>query len=119
MYNQTVVAAAEPKNRFLISDEQIEHNREAYSMGYNFNYAELFCEKILNPIREVWYRARFIGFDNYPMRNNPDSPLIFATNHSGMAFPWDAIAFISRGIERASLSTLSKVRYRRFHGRRF
>ncbi|MBP5368247.1 MAG: hypothetical protein J6Z01_07340 [Bacteroidales bacterium] len=107
MYNQTAVAAVAPRNRFLISDEQIESNREAYTMGFNFNYAELFCEKILNPIREVWYRAKFVGFENFPQRNNPDSPLIFATNHSGMAFPWDAIAFISRGIEKLKDSASS------------
>ena len=107
MYNQTAVAALAPRNRFLISDEQIENNRETYSMGFNYNYAELFCEKILNPIREVWYRAKFIGFENFPQRNNPDSPLIFATNHSGMAFPWDAIAFISRGIEKLKNSASS------------
>ena len=107
MYNQTAVAAVAPRNRFLISDDQIESNREAYTMGFNYNYAELFCEKILNPIREVWYRAKFVGFENFPQRNNPDSPLIFATNHSGMAFPWDAIAFISRGIEKLKNSASS------------
>jgi 1-acyl-sn-glycerol-3-phosphate acyltransferase len=37
-----------------------------------------------------------VGFDNLPPRNNPAAPLIFATNHSGMAFPWDAIIFISQ-----------------------
>jgi 1-acyl-sn-glycerol-3-phosphate acyltransferase len=30
-----------------------------------------------------------------PERNNPDHPLIFASNHSGMAFPWDAMVFAS------------------------
>lgn len=100
MYTSTALTAVAPKNRFLISDEQIESNRYNYTKGFDFNYAELFCQKILTPIREVWYRAKFIGFENFPLRNNPDSPLIFATNHSGMAFPWDAIAFISRGIEK-------------------
>ena len=107
MYSQTAVAAAVPRNRFLITDNQIEENRETYTMGFDIKYAELFCEKILNPIREVWYRAKFIGFENFPLRNNPDSPLIFATNHSGMAFPWDAIAFISRGIEKLKDSAQS------------
>ena len=61
---------------------------------------ETFCEYILNPIRKVWYRAEFVGFDTLPERNNPSSPLIYATNHSGMAFPWDAIVFVSEIADR-------------------
>jgi 1-acyl-sn-glycerol-3-phosphate acyltransferase len=36
-----------------------------------------------------------VGFEDFPQRNNPDRPLIFASNHSGMAFPWDAIISLS------------------------
>jgi len=42
-----------------------------------------------------------VGFAPFPKRNNPDRPLIFASNHSGMAFPWDAIvslAHLFRGL---------------------
>lgn len=99
MYTQTAEALPERKNRFLISDEDIERNRDSYTNRFNLRYAELFCEKILSHIRRVWFRAKFVGFENFPQRNNSNAPLIFATNHSGMAFPWDAIAFISKSIE--------------------
>jgi 1-acyl-sn-glycerol-3-phosphate acyltransferase len=83
------------RNRLIITDKEIEENRENYSGGFSKDYLENFCEYILNPIRKVWYRAEFVGFEKLPGRNNPDAPLIYADNHSGMAFPWDAIVFIS------------------------
>lgn len=88
------------RNRLIITDKEIEANREAYTRGFSKNYLETFCEYILNPIRKVWYRAEFVGFDTLPARNNPSSPLIYATNHSGMAFPWDAIVFVSEIADR-------------------
>ncbi|MBO7462632.1 MAG: hypothetical protein J6T96_08545, partial [Bacteroidales bacterium] len=84
------------RNRLVISEEQIENNREEYKRYFSLPYMEAFCRHVLNHISDVWYRARFIGFDTLPPRNNPAAPLIFATNHSGMAFPWDAIVFISQ-----------------------
>ena len=84
------------RNRLVISEEQIENNREEYKRHFSLPYMEAFCRHVLNHISDVWYRPRFVGFDNLPPRNNPAAPLIFATNHSGMAFPWDAIIFISQ-----------------------
>ncbi|MBO4771490.1 MAG: hypothetical protein J5595_03005 [Bacteroidales bacterium] len=84
------------RNRLVISDEQIEKNREEYKRHFSLPYMEAFCRHVLNHISNVWFRPRFVGFDNLPPRNNPSAPLIFATNHSGMAFPWDAIIFISQ-----------------------
>lgn len=82
------------RNRLVISEEQIEKNREEYKRHFSVQYMEAFCRHVLNHISNVWYRPRFVGFDTLPQRNNPAAPLIFATNHSGMAFPWDAIVFI-------------------------
>ncbi|MCQ2973520.1 MAG: hypothetical protein MJ211_01770 [Bacteroidales bacterium] len=100
MQTQITEQKATYKNRFLLTDEEIEKNRENYTCKFNLSYSELFCKTILGPIRDVWFRAKFVGFENYPTRNNQNSPLIFATNHSGMAFPWDAIAFISQSLEK-------------------
>ena len=41
----------------------------------------------------VYFRPVFEGFDELPARGEGDRPLIYACNHSGMAFPWDAIIF--------------------------
>ncbi len=86
----------EYRNRLVISDEQIEGNREEYKRHFSLPYMEAFCRHVLNHVSNVWYRPRFVGFDQLPERNNPSAPLVFATNHSGMAFPWDAIVFISQ-----------------------
>lgn len=88
------------RNRLIITDKEIEENLKVYTRNYSKPYMEAFCKHVLNHIRKVWYRAEFIGFDDLPKRNNPDSPLIYATNHSGMAFPWDAIVFISEIVDR-------------------
>ncbi|OQX97149.1 MAG: hypothetical protein B6I20_13280 [Bacteroidetes bacterium 4572_117] len=71
------------------SDEIKEH-QHIYNEFYNLEYTRgLFG--IMEPISKNWFRSEFIGFDDYPERNNQDRPLLFACNHSGMAFPWDAI----------------------------
>lgn len=88
------------RNRLLISDEEVEANRENYTRHFSLPYLEAFCKHVLNHISNVWYRPRFVGFDEMPRRNNPEAPLIFATNHSGMAFPWDAIVFITQIADR-------------------
>ena len=41
----------------------------------------------------VYFRPVFIGFDEPILRNNPNHPVILVSNHSGMAFPWDALVF--------------------------
>lgn len=51
------------------------------------------AKNVLDNLDRCYFRSEFIGFDKFPERNNPERPLIFASNHSGMAFPWDAIIF--------------------------
>lgn len=87
------------RNRLILTDEEIQQNVESFSRIYNESYTDSFVKSILSNIRKVWFRAEFIGFDEPQKRNNPDAPLIYATNHSGMSFPWDAIAFISKIVE--------------------
>lgn len=70
--------------------EEIKKHQKIYYEHYDIEYTRGLFD-IMKPISDYWFRSEFIGFDNYPKRNNPDRPLIFACNHSGMAFPWDAI----------------------------
>ena len=88
------------RNRLVVTDEAIKDNEKAYDCNYSKDYLRSFYKYLLRPIRKVWYRASFIGFENLPQRNNPDSPLIYVGNHSGMAFPWDAIIFVSEIADR-------------------
>jgi 1-acyl-sn-glycerol-3-phosphate acyltransferase len=47
------------------------------------------CEHLLGPINDVWFRAKIFGMEKLPAHG----PLILAANHSGNAFPYDAIVF--------------------------
>ena len=58
-------------------------------------YSRSLVENVIAPINENYFKCKFVGFDHLPERNNPTRPLIFVSNHSGMAFPWDAMVFSS------------------------
>ncbi len=78
------------------SQEQIENNKYIYNEIFDKEYAKDLATHILSKMDKYYFRSRLIGFENYPERNNPERPLLFLSNHSGMAFPWDAIIFVSR-----------------------
>ena len=69
----------------------IRANQHIYSDYFDEEFTRTMDENILQLLDRVWFRSRLVGFEPFPQRNNPDRPLIFASNHSGMAFPWDAI----------------------------
>ncbi len=73
----------------------IPGNKRIYSDYFDPDFPEPLVKKVINRLSELYFRTRFIGFENLPTRNNPDHPIILAGNHSGMAFPWDAIIFTS------------------------
>jgi len=73
-------------------------------------YAESLVKNVLGPINREYFKSRFIGFENLPERNNPGRPLVYVSNHSGMAFPWDAIIFTARMFEKAGFRFLNAVR---------
>ncbi len=78
------------KDQLKEPTEEIKEHQYIYNEHFDIDYTRgLF--HILKPISDSWFRSEFIGFENYPERNNPDRPLLFACNHSGMSFPWDAI----------------------------
>ena len=75
----------------------IRANQHIYDDFFEEEFTRTVDENILQLLDRVWFRSELIGFApaDYPQRNNPDRPLIFASNHSGMAFPWDAIVALS------------------------
>ncbi|MBT9393737.1 hypothetical protein KLP40_11235 [Hymenobacter sp. NST-14] len=73
----------------------IRANQHIYSDYFDEQFVETLDQNVLQMLDRVWFRSELIGFEDYPQRNNPDRPLIFASNHSGMAFPWDAIVALS------------------------
>ena len=68
---------------------------------FHEDYATSFTKNVAEFLDRMYFRSRWIGFENLPKRNNPPLPLIYISNHSGMAFPWDAIIFSSGLLKRA------------------
>lgn len=112
--NELIVAESEKdeKQATHINIEnlaEIEANKHIFNEYFNIDYAQNLAKAVITPIEKYYFRARFIGFDedHLPERNQPNRPLIFASNHSGMAFPWDGVIFAS-GLMRRNNWDLSK-----------
>lgn len=74
------------------SSEEIEANKYIYE-HFDVNYVKQLNNAIFDILQASYFRPVFVGFEEMPERNDPDHPVILASNHSGMAFPWDAIIF--------------------------
>ena len=77
--------------------EQISDNLYVINEYYDEDFTRAISQDLISYLRYYYFRPRFIGFESFPKPNNPKRPLIFASNHSGMAFPWDAI-MLTQGI---------------------
>jgi len=80
---------------------EIQANQHIYDDHFDEDFTRAIDCDILQLLDRVWFRSKLVGFEPYPQRNNPARPLVFASNHSGMAFPWDAIvalAHLFRGV---------------------
>ena len=88
----------------------IEENKKIYTEYYDFSYLKSVMKNVSDFIDKYYFRSRFIGFENIPQRNNPDRPLIYACNHSGMAFPWDAMMFGVGLLKLNNYDTFNSVR---------
>ncbi|MBB3696053.1 glycerol acyltransferase [Flammeovirga yaeyamensis] len=90
--------------------KEIKENAHILDDHFDLGYAYSISKLLLHYINEGYFRIKFIGFDQLPERNNPDAPLIYASNHSGMAFPWDAISFVSGLFEKSDFNLKNSVR---------
>lgn len=64
---------------------------------FNPDYAISTVKNVTNFIDKYYFRSKFVGLDGEVLKkNNPQHPLIFASNHSGMTFPWDGIVMASK-----------------------
>lgn len=73
----------------------IDANKHILNSHFNREYMRALNEEII-PLLDHYFRPELIGFEEMPERRNPERPVILACNHSGMAFPWDAIIFGSK-----------------------
>ena len=60
-------------------------------------YAFRITSRIMRHLNKNYFRSRFVGFDKPIRGKHPGAPVIYASNHSGMAFPWDGMA-LSAGV---------------------
>ena len=58
-------------------------------------YREAVGKCLLEKLNAHYFRTQLVGFERLPQRAKSGAPLIFVSNHAGMAFPWDAMAFLT------------------------
>ncbi|MEM9986437.1 MAG: 1-acyl-sn-glycerol-3-phosphate acyltransferase, partial [Bacteroidota bacterium] len=73
-------------------DQAIEANKAELAKHFDLDFMRSLNAEICQ-LLNLYFRPEYVGFDQMPERVEEDRPLIFASNHSGMAFPWDAIIF--------------------------
>lgn len=81
-----------PKQPSIYSAEDIENNKVIFD-DFDEKYVRNINESAFQILEDSYFRPVFVGFDEMPKRNNPKHPIILASNHSGMAFPWDGMLF--------------------------
>ena len=77
----------------MAADQQVQRLEDIDR--FDLRVSEAFTRQVMNLLNDVYFRTRLVGFDQWEERNNPDAPLIYVSNHSGMAMPWDAVAFVA------------------------
>ena len=60
---------------------------------FDRSYVKSMAQAILSPPTAIFTRK--CKFRYLTVASEPRKALLFASNHSGMAFPWDAIVFES------------------------
>ena len=72
----------------------IEENKKIFDEYFDLPFTQSLTREVIRFLN-MYFRPVFIGFEHMPDRRDTERPLIFAMNHSGMAFPWDGIVFAS------------------------
>ena len=83
------------QNWYTDLSEEAANNKHIIHEHFDLRFTKQFIRKVVKYLSDYYFRSTFIGFENLPRRNNPEVPLIFTSNHSGMAFPWDGIMLTS------------------------
>lgn len=72
----------------VVAAENMQHVEAIYDEAFSISIS-----KTLLPLLRTWFRPTLHNLDSRSQRKHADVPLIYASNHSGMAFPWDAMVF--------------------------
>lgn len=69
----------------------------------DYDYCSSMVRNVNMFIDKYYFRSKTIGLTKEIVKkNNPEHPLIFISNHSGMSFPWDGMIMASRMLEFAN-----------------
>ncbi len=71
-----------------VIDARVESTAHCYE-PFSTEYCQALVREVIGPISDHYFRPRIIGAEKLPQ----DGPVILAANHSGTAFPYDAIVF--------------------------
>ena len=73
-------------------------------------YAFRVTSRIMQRLNQNYFRSRFVGFDKPIRGKHAGAPVIYASNHSGMAFPWDGMALVAGMFERSGYQLKDAMR---------
>ena len=73
-------------------------------------YAFRITSRIMRHLNKNYFRSRFVGFEQPIRGKHPGAPVIYASNHSGMAFPWDGMALSAGVFERSGYQLKDAMR---------
>lgn len=85
----------QPAGQVLVPEE-VQNNMHIIHEHFDLELGKSLAEDVMSIIDGAYFRSQLIDLDPFPERNNPTRPLIFASNHSGMAFPWDGMIWVYR-----------------------
>lgn len=89
--------------------DAIEKNKKIFDEHFDLPFAQSLTHEVMRFL-DLYFRPIYIGFDEMPDRGDSDHPLIFAMNHSGMAFPWDGIVFAAGLMNRSEYDMKKALR---------
>ncbi|MBT6177223.1 MAG: hypothetical protein HOI23_08230 [Deltaproteobacteria bacterium] len=73
-------------------------------------YAFRVTSRIMKRLNESYFRSRFVGFEKSIRGSRAGAPVIYASNHSGMAFPWDGMALAAGVFEQSGYQLKDAMR---------
>jgi hypothetical protein len=87
--------AIRPKKNYTPAelDLAIQENKYIYNQYFKPEFMKTLNEVFFYEMSQAYFRPVYVGFEQDTQRNVDAHPVIFASNHSGMAFPWDAMVF--------------------------
>ena len=71
----------------MILEDAVSADTASCYEPFDHTYCHDLMRRVIAPIADHYFRPRIIGAEKIPARG----PLILAANHSGTAFPYDAI----------------------------